>query len=160
MAKPKAPTETTKNETASAQSSQTGTEGAGPMPEVRGGPVPYLQLRSAAEAAAFYQKAFGAEEVFRAPPDEQGRYMHIHLYVNGGSLMLCDPFPEHGYPLEKPQALTLHLEVADADAAWKRAVDAGANGTLPPHDSFWGARYAQLVDPFGVLWSFGSPVKA
>ncbi len=151
---PKDTPSTTKNATA---------QDAAPDPAamaVRGGAVPYLQVSNAAEAAEFYVKAFGAEEAFRYPPDEKGRYMHIHLYVNGSSLMLCDPFPEHGHPHEKPQGFTLHMEVRDTDAAFARAVAAGATGTLPPHDAFWGARYAQITDPFGVLWSFGAPLPA
>ena len=61
--------------------------------EVKGGVVPYLQLDGAVAAAEFYKKAFGAEEVARVPVDEKGRTMHIHLYINGSSLMLSDPFP-------------------------------------------------------------------
>ena len=76
-------------------------------PAVLGGVVPYLSVRDASAAADFYVRAFGAREVFRYPPDEQGRTMHIHLYVNGGSLMLSDPFPEHGCGLKEPQGYSL-----------------------------------------------------
>ena len=62
-------------------------------PAVLGGVVPFLNVSNAGAAADFYVRAFGAREVFRYPPDEQGRTMHIHLHVNGGSLMLSDPFP-------------------------------------------------------------------
>jgi uncharacterized glyoxalase superfamily protein PhnB len=123
---------------------------------IRGGVAPYLQLNGAAKAAEFYVGAFGAEQVGRAPPDEKGRDMHIHLYVNGGSLMLCDPFPEHGYPDVKPQGYTLHLQVDDVDPAWKRAVDAGCEVVVPVQRMFWGHRYGVLRDPFGVNWSIAS----
>ena len=66
-------------------------------------------------------QALGAKEVMRMPPDDKGRYMHIHLVINGGSLMLADAFPEHGAPLEKPAGFTLHLQVDDVDAAFDRA---------------------------------------
>ena len=79
-----------------------------------------------AKAADFYEKAFGANEVMRMPPDDKGRYLHIHLVINGGSVMLADAFPDHGHPLETPGAFMLHLQVDDVDAWWKRAVDAGA----------------------------------
>ncbi|RYY32506.1 MAG: VOC family protein, partial [Sphingomonadales bacterium] len=52
----------------------------------------------------------------------------------------------------------LHLQVKDADAAFARAVDAGATATMPPADMFWGDRYGQLRDPFGHTWSIGSPL--
>ncbi|HEY0685188.1 MAG TPA: glyoxalase/bleomycin resistance/extradiol dioxygenase family protein [Steroidobacter sp.] len=128
-----------------------------PNPEVKGGLVPYLQVDGASKASDFYAKAFGATEVFRYPVDEQGRTMHIHLYVNGSSLMLSDPYPDHGHPLEKPQAFNLTLQVKDIDRWWQRAVDAGATIVLPLQDMFWGARYGQLRDPFGVLWSMNEP---
>src|SRR5690606_35713881 len=127
------------------------------MPEVRGGVVAYLQVSNASEASAFYQKAFGATEVFRVPPDEKGRTMHIHLYVNDGSLMLADPYPEYGYPLERPQAFSLILQVKDIDAWWERAVAAGAEVVKPIEKMFWGARYGEVRDPFGVLWAFNEP---
>ena len=65
------------------------------QPPVLGGPCPYLSVSNAAQAAEFYVTALGAHEVMRMPPDDRGRYMHIHLVINGGSLMLADAFPEH-----------------------------------------------------------------
>ena len=124
--------------------------------EVLGGVTPYLEVDGAAKAADFYIRAFGAKEVGRAPPDEKGRFMHIHLYVNGGSLMLCDPFPEHGHPAVKPQGYTLHLQVDDVDPVWKRAVEAGTEVVVPVQRMFWGHRYGVVRDPFGVSWSVAS----
>lgn len=128
-----------------------------PQPQVLGGIVPYLSLDGASRAAAFYARAFGAREVFRHPTDDKGRTMHIHLYINGGSLMLADPYPEHGHPHRPAQGYTLHLKVDDVDAWWQRAVDAGAEVVLPLQKMFWGDRYGQVRDPFGVLWSLGQP---
>lgn len=130
---------------------------AAPQPEVRGGVTPYLSVNGASKAAAFYEKAFGAKEVFRYPEDQSGRTMHIHLYVNGSSLMLSDGYPEQGHPAETPAGFNLTLQVKDIDSWWKRAVDAGATVVLPLQDMFWGARYGQLRDPFGVMWSMNEP---
>jgi uncharacterized glyoxalase superfamily protein PhnB len=126
-------------------------------PEVLGGVAPYLGVSNASAAAEFYKRAFGAEEVFRHPADKKGRTMHIHLRINGGSVMLSDPYPEHGYPLKAPQAFNLHLQVDDIDAWWSRAVAAGAEVTMPLQVMFWGDRYGQLRDPFGVIWAMGAP---
>lgn len=124
------------------------------MPETRGGIVPYLIVRDATKAADFYTKAFGAEVVAEMPPDEQGRKMHIHLYVNGHSLMLCDPFPDHGQPLrEHNKGTNLVLPVKGIQTAWKRAVDAGCTIESPLQRMFWGDDYGELRDPFGVFWS-------
>ena len=123
------------------------------MPKVLGGVIPYLQLGGAGAAADFYTRAFAATEVFRYPVDEQGRTMHIHLYINGSSIMLSDPYPEHGYPLQKPQGFDLTLQVDDIDPWWNRAVAAGAEVVTPVQKMFWGSRYGQLRDPFGVMWA-------
>ncbi|HUO23727.1 MAG TPA: VOC family protein [Caulobacteraceae bacterium] len=125
-------------------------------PKVLSGVAPYLSLDAKA-AADVYKAAFAAEEVNRmSAPD--GKIMHIHLYINGASVMLSDPFPEHGFPLMTPQAFTLHLQVDDADAWFNRAVEAGCTVQMPLADMFWGDRYGSVIDPFGVTWSMGSPL--
>ncbi len=126
-------------------------------PPTKGGLIPYLQLDGAMKAADFYQRAFGAEVAAAHPVDDKGRTMHVHLYINGSSLMMGDAYPEHGHPLEKPQAFNLTLQVDDIDAWWKRAVDAGAEVVMPVADMFWGDRYGQLRDPFGVIWAMNQP---
>ncbi len=130
-----------------------------PRVPVRGGVVAYLTVDGAAKAAEFYKRAFGAEEAFMFPVDEKGRTMHIHLYINGSSVMLGDAFPEHGHPLEKPQSFTMQLVVDDLDGWWQRAVDAGAEVVVEPQVMFWGDRWGQLRDPFGVAWAMNAPVE-
>ena len=125
-----------------------------------GGVVPYLSIDGASKAAEFYQRAFAAKLVARHPLDDKGRTMHIHLHVNGGSVMLADFYPEYGQGPQTAQAFTLHLQVEDVDAWWKRAVDAGAEVAMPLELMFWGDRYGQLRDPFGVTWSLGETPKA
>lgn len=123
------------------------------------GVVPYLNVDGAAKAAAFYKRAFGAEERGAIPPDERGRTMHIYLVINGGALMLSDFYPEHGFPKVDHQGYMLHLHVDDIDRWFARAVEAGATVTMPVHDAFWGDRYGQVTDPFGVSWGIGMTPK-
>lgn len=125
---------------------------------VKGGVIPYLQLSGASDAAELYGRAFDATEVFRYPVDQSGRTMHIHLHVNGSSVMLSDAYPEHGYALEKPQAFNLTLQVKDIDAWFARAVAAGFEVIMPVQEMFWGARYCHLKDRFGVNWSMNQPL--
>jgi len=127
--------------------------------EVKGGLVPYLEVEGAVKAADFYRRAFGAETVAIHPVDDQGRTMHVHLYINGSSLMLSDSFPEHGHPAQKPQGFNLTLQVGDIDAWWKRAVASGATVVMPVTEMFWGARYGQLRDPFGIMWALNQPIS-
>ena len=89
--------------------------------DVKGGVVAYLQVDGATKAAEFYRRAFGAQVVAAHPVDDKGRTMHVHLHVNGSSVMLCDSYPEFGHPSEKPQAFNLTLMVDDIDAWWRRA---------------------------------------
>jgi PhnB protein len=55
--------------------------------------------------------------------------------------------------------VALHHYVPDCDAAFKRAVEAGATAQMPPMDMFWGDRYCVVTDPFGHKWSFATHVK-
>lgn len=124
---------------------------------VKGGVVPSLQIDGALKAAAFYEQALDATTVSALPADDKGRTMHVHLYINGSSVMLGDPYPEHGYPSVKGQGFNLTLIVDDIDFWWTRAVDAGMTPTMPVSEMFWGDRYGQLRDPFGVVWAMNEP---
>jgi uncharacterized glyoxalase superfamily protein PhnB len=123
------------------------------MPPVKGGVVAYLGIDGAARAAEFYVKAFGAEIAMIQPPDDKGRTMHAHIYLNGSSIMMSDFYPEHGHPVVAPAAFNLMILTRNIDADYQRAVDAGCTPTQPPQDMFWGDRYGQLKDPFGVSWA-------
>ena len=128
-------------------------------------PVPHLVVSNGEAAISFYEKAFGATLQMKHPAEDGKRLMHAHLRFGGGDLMLDDDFPEFGDQGAKaPTSLggvscTIHLEVPNADAAWNRAVAAGAQIVMPLDNQFWGARYGQLKDPFGHLWSIGGPLK-
>lgn len=126
---------------------------------VLGGIVTYLSVDGAVKAAKFYEKAFGAKEVFRYPVDEKGRTMHIHLHLNGSSLMLSDPFPEHGCPHQPAGGFSLTLMVDDIQKWFKRAADAGIEVKMPIEKMFWGDFYCQMRDPFGVTWAMNQPDK-
>ena len=87
-----------------------------PPVETKGGAIPYLSIDGAMKAVGFYQQAFGAEVAMIMPPDEQGRTMHAHLYINGSSVMLGDSYPEHGCAPVPAQAFNVLLPVKDIDA--------------------------------------------
>jgi uncharacterized glyoxalase superfamily protein PhnB len=120
---------------------------------VKGGVVAYLSVDGVLKALEFYKRAFGAELAAMQPPDEKGRTMHAHVYINGSSVMLSDFYPEHGHPKVAPQGFSIVILTQNIDADYQRAVDAGAKAIMPPADMFWGDRYGQLKDPFGVTWA-------
>jgi PhnB protein len=128
------------------------------LPPVKGRAICYLNIDGAIKAAEFYQKAFGAEVAMIMPPDDKGRTMHAHLYVNGGSVMISDFYPEHGHAVMAPQGFSIALQMESGlDEFFQAAVDAGCKATQPPSDMFWGDRYASVTDPFGVHWAMNQP---
>ena len=85
-----------------------------------------------------------------------GRLMSVQLRIGGGLLHLADEFAEMGVlapPTLGGTPVVLALEVDDADAAFARAVAAGAQVRQPLADMFWGDRHGQLDDPFGHRWN-------
>ena len=132
-------------------------------PFVMPGVTPHLTIADdqAAQAITFYTKAFGATEQSRHLAGDGARIMHAHLTINDGPLMLNDHFREMagGAAATAPASVTLHLEVDDADIWWDRAVAAGASIRFPIDNQFWGARYGQLIDPYGHVWSIGGPIR-
>ena len=133
--------------------------------EPSAGVVPYLVVSDGAAAIAFYTKAFGAEELQRMATPDGSRIVHAALRMNGGTLFLADDFPEMNNGKSRtPGALggtgvTMHLEVPDADATVANAVEAGATVTMPVADTFWGARFGKLQDPFGHDWSVSTQTR-
>jgi len=129
-----------------------------PIPEGMRSLTPHLVCDGAAAAIEFYKKAFGATEVSRMPgPD--GRIMHAQVRIGDSVLMLVDEWPDMGVvgPNKlKGTSVTLHLYVTDVDAAFAKAVAAGAKVKMPLADMFWGDRYGQLQDPFGHMWSLAT----
>ncbi len=133
-----------------------------PIPEGYHTVTPHLIVQGAGDAIEFYKRALGAEELFRMP-GPGGAIMHAELQVGSSRIMLCDEFPGMEYNKSPASlngsAVTLSLYVEDADAAFNRAVEAGATATMPPMDAFWGDRYGKFRDPFGHEWAVMQHIK-
>ena len=106
--------------------------------------TPYLTVKGAADAIAFYTKAFGATENARMPAPDGKRLIHADITVNGGRVLMSDEFPEHSEECggavfvptpDKPVgvAIALHYaKPADIDATYRRAVERGARACRNP----------------------------
>jgi PhnB protein len=132
-----------------------------PVPEDMHSVTPHLVCAGASEAIEFYKKAFGAVEAARVP-GPGGKLMHAMIRIGDSAVMLVDEMPEWGALGPKSlngSPVTIHLYVENADAAFERAVKAGAKVTMPLADQFWGDRYGKLVDPFGHHWSIATHVR-
>jgi uncharacterized glyoxalase superfamily protein PhnB len=123
--------------------------------------TPNITVPDAAAALAFYQKAFGAEELSRMP-GPGGKIIHAELRIGDSRLMLADEMPEMGNKGPKAiggSPLSFYVYVHNVDASWKRAVNAGAKVLMPLEDMFWGDRTGRLEDPFGYPWVLAQHIR-
>jgi PhnB protein len=119
--------------------------------------IPYLTVKNADAAIAFYKTAFGAEETLRLA--SRGMVGHAEMKIGDAQFMLSDEFPEMdilGPETRGGSPVVMHLYVDDVDAFVARAVAAGAKVLRPVEDQFYGDRGGKLVDPFGHLWWFAT----
>jgi uncharacterized glyoxalase superfamily protein PhnB len=120
---------------------------------------PYLIVPLATEAMAFYEKAFGAEEVMRMPGPDGKSTLHAELRIGDSTIMISDENPQYG--LKSPKTLggytmSLHLYVDNVDALFRQAVGAGCTVMFPVADMFWGDRFGKVMDPFGHVWGIAT----
>lgn len=123
--------------------------------------TPYLSIQGAAEAIAFYAKAFDAVELFRLKMTD-GRIGHAELRFGNAIIMLADEYPEMG--MQSPasrggptSSILLYME--DVDQCVAQAVAAGAKLLGPVADQFYGDRSGTVVDPFGHYWTIATHIK-
>ena len=123
--------------------------------------TPYLALRDAGAAIDFYARAFGAELVLKLDlPD--GSVAHAEIRIGDSILMLAEENEQWGS--RSPQALggspvSMMIYVPDVDAAFGRALAAGATRVRPVEDQFYGDRTGTLVDPYGYQWTLATHVE-
>ena len=122
---------------------------------------PYLRVHDTAQAIAFYARAFGAEESFRLT-EPSGRIGHAEVKIGPATVMLSDEYPEHD--IKGPRSLggttfSIHLHVENVDAAFARAVEAGAAVVRPLQNQFHGERSGTVRDPFGHEWLLGGQIE-
>ena len=123
--------------------------------------APGFAVSDAAKAIDFYKAAFGAEERMRLMDPQTGKVGHAELTIFGALVMLSDEYPEHN---KTPQTLggttmRLCLMSDNVDAAFARAVKAGADVVRAPNDQFYGHRTGCLRDPFGHEWTISQVVE-
>ena len=118
--------------------------------------APMLSVRNGAKALEFYKAAFGAEERFKI---DNGGSVVATLSVGGAEFWVADESPEHAN--FSPETLgggtvRMVMVVSDPDAAFARAVEAGAKVVVPMKDDY-GWRLGRVVDPYGHHWEIGRP---
>ncbi len=120
-----------------------------PIPDGYHSVTPYVIVQSAARLIDFVKQAFGAEEILRMP-GPGGAIMHAEVRIGDSIVMMSDAMHE------APTPSSIFLYVNDADATYKRALQAGAASLMEPGDMFWGDRFARVKDPFGNIWGMAT----
>jgi len=123
--------------------------------------APAIAVKNGAQAIDFYKKAFGAEERYRLIDPESGKIGHAELTINGALLMLSDEYPQFNKTPETLGGVSAKFLImcADVDAAFARAVAAGAEAIMPLTDQFYGHRDGRVRDPFGHEWLLSQIVE-
>ncbi len=132
-----------------------------PIPEGYHTLTPYLVVNGAATALEFYAKALGATELYRMA-DPSGKVGHAEMRIGDSRFMLADEHPEVGAVgprAHEGHSVTFLVYVKDVDAAFARAVAAGAKPVRPVEDQFYGDRAGTLEDPFGHQWTLATHVE-
>jgi PhnB protein len=123
--------------------------------------TPYMVVRGGAAALEFYAKAFGAEKTMQLDmPD--GSIAHAEMRIGDSMVMMSEENEAWGTkgPLTLGgSAMFLMIYVPDVDAAFARAIAAGATEVRPVADQFYGDRSGTLKDPFGHQWTLATHIE-
>ncbi len=114
--------------------------------------TPFFMAPDPDALVAFMQKGLGAELVSELR-GENGKIWHAQLKIGDSMLMVGDAMDKPGEPLN------LYIYLDDADEAYRRALDAGAQSIMAPADQFYGDRNAGVKDPFGNSWWFATHIE-
>ncbi|MFO0427288.1 MAG: VOC family protein [Planctomyces sp.] len=117
--------------------------------------TPYLLIRGASDAIAWYVRCFGAVEIFRLT-DPENRVSHAEIRIGTSVLLLADEHPELGFlsPASRGgTTVSMVIYVDDADSVFHRAIENGATELQPLCDQFYGDRSGTVTDPWGHVWT-------
>ena len=121
----------------------------------------YITIKGCSDAIEFYKKAFGAIEKGRLlMPD--GTIAHAEIEIEGALLMMADENLERGNKSPTTiggNSMAFGLYVVDVDAAFQKAIEAGATVVMPVDNMFYGDRVGQIMDPYGYKWMITTHVE-
>jgi PhnB protein len=127
-----------------------------PIPEGLHAITPHLTVDGTADAIETWKKAFGAEELMRAPDPTGKKIWHASVRIRDSVVFVNDPV--EGMP-PTPSQGRLWLYSDGVDRAFERAKAAGLRVAMPPADMFWGDRIAEVHDRWGNQWVLAQHVK-
>jgi PhnB protein len=124
-----------------------------PVPDGYHSITPYLTVPGVLKLIEFLKHAFDAKQTeLMMRPD--GGVKHAEIRIGDSAVMLGEPT---GSWQSSPG--TLYLYLADVDAAYGRAIAAGATSLMEPADQFYGDRNAGVQDPSGNRWWLATHIE-
>ena len=124
-----------------------------PIPDGYHTITPYLIVSGCAKLIDFTKQAFDATEIERMQSPE-GRIMHAEVRIGDSVIMMAEASDTFA-----PMPTSLYLYVADTDATYKKAMNAGATSTMEPANQFYGDRNAGVKDASGNMWWIATHVE-
>ena len=125
--------------------------------------TPRLVVADGAAAIAFYARAFGAEQLGDRFTGPDGELIHAEIRIGDSVVMITEDAVDG--PVSSPERLdgmvtcVMATYWENVDAAWQRAVSAGAEVMYPLEDQFYGERGGRLRDPFGQQWMMSQHIE-
>ena len=121
--------------------------------------TPSMTVKDAPKVIEFYKKAFGATERMRMPgPD--GKIMHAEIQIGNSIIMMNDEvMGSRSAQTLGGSPISFYVYFEDADAAFRKAISAGAKEQYAMTDMFWGDRMGTVEDPFGYKWTIAQHIK-
>jgi PhnB protein len=108
--------------------------------------TPRVVVQGAKDLVEFLRQVFGAT----------GEYRHelpTEVRIGDSVVMISDAGIRH------PMTAFLYVYVDDADAAYRRALGAGARSLEAPVDMFYGDRRCMVEDKWGNTWQIATPIR-
>ena len=127
------------------------------IPEGLHSVTPALTVDGCAEAIETWKKAFGAEELMRAPDPTGKKIWHAAVRI-GDSTFFCNDYSPEMMP-NAPRQARLWIYLGDVDQAFQRAKSAGLKAVMEPGEMFWGDRICEVHDRWGTQWVIAQRVK-
>jgi PhnB protein len=113
---------------------------------------PFLHLRNANAMLPFLESAFEAQSLGVAKSDDD-KILHATIQIGNATLEIDEAQAEF-----QPMPCHLHVYVPDTDAAYARAMKAGATSLEAPQDKDYGERSAGVKDAWGNSWFIATPL--
>ena len=111
--------------------------------------MPYLWLQGVPEFLEFAKTILGAEIVQAAPSESEAFFAMVN--INDTIFYVQEAENASG-----KMTTSLYIYVPDTDAAYAKALEAGATSLSEPADQPFGDRNASVQDKWGNQWWFGT----